>query len=76
MDLRKFDKRWKKINKKDWEWSDKGYQLISYRDTDDQTILQSDWTRCATCHIQPTVVVSGATPSLMTTSMQKNSDIT
>ena len=35
-------------------------QLIPFRDIDDQSMLQTDWTRGITCHLQPKVVVSDA----------------
>ena len=37
------------------------YQLVIYRETDDQRILQSDWTRDKTCLIQPKMVDPDAT---------------
>ena len=38
-----------------------GDSLISFIDTDDQRILQTDWARGTTGHTQPKVVVSDVT---------------
>ena len=37
------------------------YQLISFGDTGDQRILQSDWTKEITSHTQPKVIALHAT---------------